>query len=719
MSHARVRTPERLQMEATECGAAALGMVLGHYGRWVPLEELRDACGINRDGSNALAVKRAAERYGLEARAQRGEPDALKQMTLPLIVFWRFNHFLVVEGWSGDEWYLNDPASGHRTCSAEEFDEAFTGIALQLTPGPEFLKGGHAPGTLRRLARFLVGSRDGVLLMAILGAILVIPQILVPGLAKLFVDSYAGETTITIPAIIAALVAAAILQAGLVGLQSSVGQRMALKVSALLSAAMMSRLLRAPAQFHALRGASTLAFRATQPMSVSDTVASLFSSVAVAIISSTTAAIVLVFVYWPVGLLALVFLALVVASQRTVMRRQRTLSMRMVREQSDVAMVSAAALAQVEVIKSGGAEDALVARWTRAHDRLLAATQELGERIGVVSLFPGAITTIAGVAVTLGALAGVSRGALSLGGLVAVQTLNGLVLGPVPVAVSQIQAAQSLTGQLDAIDDVLNTEPDPRLDVHAQDVLSAQPLPDDMGITGDLALVDVSFGYVAGAPALIESLSMRLTPGKRIALVGPSGCGKSTVGRLVAGWYQPWSGQVLIDGRPRDDWPEGLLCSHIAIVDQDPFVFAGTFRDNITMWNATLPEADVIRAATDAALHDDIVRRPGAYEAVLAEEGADLSGGQRQRLEMARALVRNPALIVLDEATSALDAATEAQIETAIRSRGMAELVIAHRLSTVRDCDEIIVLDAGRVVERGTHDDLLSQDGAYSRLVRS
>lgn len=709
----RVRTPARLQMEATECGAASLGIILGHFGSWVSLEQLRDACGISRDGSNALAVKRAAESYGLQVKAKRTEPAALQAMTMPVVVFWRFNHFLVVEGWKPGTWYLNDPASGHRTCSEEEFNEAFTGIVLQFTPGPDFRKGGRAPATFKRLLGYLSGSTDGLVLMAVIGLILVVPQILIPGLARVFVDAIAGLSAITPVSVIVALVCAAVLQAVLIGMQNSVGQRVATKVSALLGAVMMSRLLRAPAQFHALRGASTLAFRATQPTVVAGTVATLFSTVAVALISSSTAAVVLLMSFWPAGLVALGFLTSIVFVQVLVMRRQRTLSLRMVREQSEVAMISSAALSQVEVIKSSGAEDALVSRWTRAHDRLLTAMQELDERRGIVSLVPGALTVLAGVAVTLTALAGVASGQLSLGQLVAVQTLNGLVLGPIPLAVSQIQAAQSLSGQLDQIDDVINTAPDERLQV--RDQAAIPPL----GLRGQLELRDVSFGYNQGGAPLIKNLSLHLTPGKRIALVGPSGCGKSTVSRLVAGWYQPWTGEILIDGKPRSHWSETLLTSEIALVDQDPFVFAGTFRDNITLWNPTVDEAAVLKAAQDADLHNDIVARPGAYESVLAEAGADLSGGQRQRLELARALVRDPALIILDEATSALDAATEARIANALRRRGMATLVIAHRLSTVRDCDEIIVLDAGNVLERGTHQQLLAANGTYAKLVRS
>ena len=714
-SHRRVRTPERLQMEATECGAASLGIVLAHYGRWVSLEELRDACGISRDGSNARMVKDAAVQFGLQVRARRAEPETLKTMNLPVIVYWRFNHFLVVEGWTPKGWYLNDPAVGHRTCTDEEFDEAFTGIVLEPTPGPDFVRGGAAPKTLRRLADHLTGSRDGVVLMAVIGLALIVPQILVPGLARVFVDALAGQSAISVPAVVGSLVFAAMLQATLIGLQGSVGLRMAMKINVLLSSAMASRLLRLPVQFHALRGASTLAFRAAQPEAVATTAASLFSTVTVAVLSSATAAVVLVVTYPPVGVVAAVALALIIGSQRVVAARQRTLALRIVREQSDVAVITATALGQIEVVKASGAEDALIARWTRAHDRLLAATQEMGERVGVMSLLPGTISTIAGIAVTLTALIGVMNGTLSLGGLVAVQTLNGLVLGSVPLAVSQVQQAQTLTGQLDQIDDVLKTKPDPRLADWG--VTSAHDAP--IAVQGRLELRSVSFGYLRGGQPLVRDLDLVLTPGKRVALVGPSGCGKSTVSRLVVGWYEPWSGEILVDGRPRSHWPESVLSSYLAVVDQDPVIFSGTIRDNITMWNQTIPEADVIAAATDACLHDDIVRRPGAYEARLSEFGGDLSGGQRQRLEIARALVRNPALIVLDEATSALDAATEAAVDAAIRRRGSAALVIAHRLSTIRDCDEIIVLDRGNVVERGTHADLLDLDGAYARLVRA
>lgn len=713
----RVRTPVRLQMEATECGAASLGIVLAHFGKWVSLEDLRDACGISRDGSNAKAIKVAAQNYGMNVVARRCEPADLKKRSMPVIVFWRFNHFLVVEGWSPDGWYLNDPGQGHRTCSQEEFDESFTGVMLELTPGPDFVRGGKPPRLMRRLGAFLVGSRDGVWLIGLLGLLLVVPQILIPGIARLFVDSLTGGPPIVVTTLLSAMVLSAILQTSLIGLQGAVGMRLATKLSVVLQSKMIARLLQLPASFHALRGPGSLSQRALQPGLVATTVSTLFSTLAVGVISSTTAIILLMIAYPPAGFIALIALVVVVISMLAASRRRRMLAMRMVREQVEVATITVTALGQIEVVKASGAEDHIIARWTAAHNHFLAALQELGERTVGVGLLPAFVISVGNVGVTIVGLNGVTTGQLTLGGFVAVLTLLGLALAPAAMVVSQIQQAERLSGELDQIDDVLATQ----FPTAPVTVGSSADAADDAQrpavLVGDLVLRNLTFGYDPNRPPLITGFDLHVTPGTRIALVGPSGCGKTTVGRLIVGLYDPWEGEILVDGHPLSWWPDQVLHQQIAIVDQDPMIFAGTFRDNLTLWDPTIGEADVIRAAVDAGIHDDIARRPGSYEAVLREGGGDLSGGQRQRLEIARALVRNPSLIIMDEATSGLDAATEAHVDAAIRRRGSSCLIIAHRLSTVRDADEIIVMDRGRIVERGRHVDLIAAAGPYRELV--
>ena len=704
----RVRTPARLQMEATECGAASLGIVLAHFGKWVSLEELRDACGTSRDGVNAKSVKVAAQRYGLQVSARRCEPDDLRHHQTPLIIFWRFNHFLVVEGWSKDGWYLNDPALGHRTCSDEEFNESFTGSMLEMKPGPAFVPGGEHRGILRRLGSYLVGSRDGVVLIGVLGVLLIVPQILVPGAARLFVDWLTGGPPVNIETLLTVLVLIAVLQAGLIGLQGAIGMRLATKLSIVLQSRMMARILLLPAAFHAMRGSAALAQRSLQPAGVAATVSGIFSTLAVGVISSSTAILLLLVSYPPAGVVALVAVAGVVGALQWSSRLRRMLAMRMVREQSEVSIVSAGTLGQVEVVKASGAEDHSIARWTSAHNRFLAALQELGERTVLVSQLPGFVVTVGNAAVTIVGLYGVTSGRLTLGGFVAVQTLLGLALAPAATIVSQMQQAETLTGELDQIDDVLNTP----LPIRTPPV---DPRP--ATLVGEVALRGVTFGYDPNRPPLLRDLDLTIAPGARVALVGPSGCGKSTVARLLVGLYQPWAGEVLIDGQPRDWWPEQVLHTQMGLVDQDPVIFAGSFRDNITLWDPTIGEAAVLQAAVDAGIHDDIARRPGSYDGLLREGGDDLSGGQRQRLEIARALVRNPAVIIMDEATSALDAATEGHIDAAIRRRGASCLIVAHRLSTVRDADEILVLEKGAVVERGRHDELIGHDGPYRRLV--
>lgn len=706
----RVRTPVRLQMEATECGAASLGIVMAYYGRYVPLEELRETCGISRDGSNALAIKRAAESYGMAVTARRAKPSTLKTIDLPVIAFWRNSHFLVIEGHGPNGWYLNDPALGRREVSHAEFVESYSGLVLRAEPTEAFVRGGRPPRLMARLAKYLVGSRDGVLLMAFLGLLLIVPQILVPGLSRLFVDWLQGGPVVQIGTLLGAMLFAAVLQASIIGLQGAVGMRLATKLAIVLQSTIVAKLLALSAGFHAQRGAATLAQRALLPEGVAATVSTMFSTMAVGILSSLTAILLMTLAYPPAGLVAVSALVLISISMAWAARRRRTLAMRMLREQMDVMGLTVITLGQIEVLKASGAEDHIAARWTSAHDRFLAALQSLGERTVIADLVPGFLLTVANVAVTIVGLLAVTDGTLNLGAFVAVQTLLGLALGPAAMVVGQVQAAETLSGQLDQIDDVLDYQP-PRV------VAVDRVPPPTSALRGELELVDVTFGYDPNRPPLITNFSFHITPGSRVALVGPSGCGKSTVAKLVTGLYRPWSGQVLIDGYERDAWPEQLLSREIALVDQDPVIFAGTFRDNITLWDPTLGDADVIRAARAACLHDEIARRPGSYEAVLRAGGGDLSGGQRQRLEIARALVRRPSLIVMDEATSALDAATEGAIDAAVRHLGASALIVAHRLSTVRDADEIIVLDRGQVVERGRHRDLIDVDGPYRALV--
>ncbi len=708
----RVRTPVRLQMEATECGAAALGIVLAAHGRWVDLADLRDACGISRDGSNARSIKDAAVSYGLQVSARRCEPEDLKRHPMPAIVFWRFEHFLVVEGWSPDGWFLNDPAVGRRTVSDEEFNSSFTGVALFLTPGPDFQRGGSPPRLMRRLSQYLVGSRDGVVLIGLLGILLIVPQLLVPGLARLFVDWLSGGPQVQVMTLVAAMAFAAALQAALVGMQGTLGMRLATKISIVLQSRMVARLLQLPAQFHAVRGSAAMAQRAVQPGNVAATVSGLFSTLIVGVLSSTTAILLLLLTYPPAGVVALIALIAVITALLVASRRRKVLAMRMIREQVDVATATVGTLSQISVVKAAGAEDHATSRWNSAHNRFLAASQQMGEQTVIPGLIPMFVVTVGNAAVTIVGLIGVTNGSLTLGGFVAVLTLLGLALSPAASVVGQLQQAETLAGELDQIDDILNTA------VPTTELTEPQP-PKPAVLSGHITMTDVTFGYDNRRPPLLRDLTLAIEPGSRIALVGASGCGKSTVARLLAGLYDPWSGEILIDGHPRRWWPDRVLTREIALVDQDPVVFAGSVRDNITLWDPTIGEADIIRAAMDAALHDDIARRPGSYDATLREGGEDLSGGQRQRLEIARALVRDPAILILDEATSALDAATEAHIDTAIRRRGASCLIVAHRLSTVRDADEIVVLHDGVAVERGTHSELLARGGRYHELVTS
>jgi NHLM bacteriocin system ABC transporter peptidase/ATP-binding protein len=705
----RKHTPTVIQMEAVECGAASLAIILGHYGKFVPLEKLRQECGVSRDGSTAGSVLRAARKFGLDGKGMQLDTPDLPSLPLPAILFWKFNHFLVLEGY-GRKVRLNDPATGPRAVSWDEFDRSFTGIALTLGPGPEFKPGGERRRALAALLARRPRLGSVLYLTVLLGLIVAIAGLTMPVLTRVFVDDVLlGGGQSALGGLIVALGIATALTTCAALLQ----QWLLLRAEAVFALGSASRfvrhLLRLPVTFFDQRQAADLTNRVRSNDVVADVLARRLASTAVDCMLVVAYGVLLIQYNVLLGLLAMVFAGLNIAALRYVAAIRTSAVAGLQADRGKLFTTVYTTIHMIESIKAGGEEQTGFQRFASRAAAVANGQQRLGVSTALLGVVPALLAALnTAVLLWIGGYQ-ILAGSLSIGLLIGMQGLITSMNRPVTNLTVLGSRLQETTADLNRLRDVENY-PVPS----SPDALAEALAP----LNGHLRIEGLIFGYNPLAKPLINGLDLDLPPGSRVALVGGSGSGKSTIGRLVAGLYDPWSGRITVDGKTRGEIDPHLWASAIAYVDQDQLLFEGTVRDNVTFWDPTIGDDEIITALTDACIYPDIARRPGGLSSLVAEDGRNFSYGQRQRLEIARALVRRPSLIILDEATSALDAETEVAIDRNLRRRGATCLIIAHRLSTIRDCDLITVLGAGGELERGTHDELVLSGGPYARLIR-
>lgn len=708
--------PVIMQMETLECGAASLAMIMAYFGKWVPLEQVRRDCGVSRDGSNMKNLVMAARSYGLEAKAFRMEPEGLKHLVkYPCILHWNFNHFVVLDGFRRGKAVINDPAQGRMMITMEELDNAFTGVCLSLTPGEEFEPSGRRKSMLEFAGKRLKGASAAVMFIVLTSVIAYLFGVINPVMSRIFFDRLlTGESPEWLRPFILVMACLCIFQLIVEWTRTIYNLKINGKMAIEGSASYMWKVLRLPMDFFSQRMAGDILMRQETNAAIAGTLVNTLAPLGLntgmmilylAVMLRNSPALTLV---------GLASLALNIIVARWLSAKRVNLTRVKLRDEGKLNSTTISGISQVETIKSAGAEAGFFRKW--AGYQAAVNTQEvrylnLDARIGMI---PGLVTSLSNYAVLFLGVLLAMQGNLTLGTIFFFQGLLTSFMDPAMTLVNAGQTIQEMRTQMERVEDVMNYPEDPL----AQDT----PLREDEDyakLKGKIEVKNVSFGYSPLDDPIITDFSMTLEPGSRVAIVGGSGCGKSTVSKLVAGLSEPWSGEILFDGKPIREIPRAVFTSSVAMVDQEIVLFEDTIAANIRMWDSTIEDFEVIMAAKDAQIHEDIIQRPGGYRSKLIENGRDLSGGQRQRLEIARVLAQDPSIIIMDEATSALDALTEYELVKAVKNRGITCIVVAHRLSTIRDCDEIIVLDKGRVAERGTHEELYAKGGLYTELIQS
>ncbi len=706
------KVPVIMQLEALECGAASLCMILAYYNKWIPLEQVREDCGVSRDGSNAKNVLKAARNYGFIAKGYRYEPETLKESgTFPCIIHWNFNHFVVLDGFRNGKAYINDPAKGSYSISMEKFDDSFTGICLQFEPSETFEPSGKPKSMFSFAAKRLQGTRVAILFTVLTGIIASLMSMLQPAFSRVFMDNLlTGSDLEWYTPFLILLSVFSLIQVVMSGVQAIYSLRLNGKMAAVGNATYIWKVLKMPMKFFTQRMAGDIQSRQAANASIANSLIGTFAPLLLNTAMMVFYLVVMLKYSVILTIIGLASLSINAAVSRYISKKRLNITRVSMRDTAKLAAATVAGIEMIETIKASGAENGFFKKW--AGYQASVNTQEvkflkINQYLGMIPQFVSALANYAvlflGVWLTM-------EGQFTAGMVMAFQGFLASFMTPAMTLVSAGQTLQEMRAQMERVDDVMEYPDDIVFD-------EENTTDDYRKLKGNIELKNVVFGYSPLSEPLIKDFNLSLTPGKSVAIVGASGCGKSTMSKLISGLYQPWSGEILFDGKPMKEIPKDVFKGSLAVVDQDIILFEDTIANNIKMWDDSIEDFEMILAAHDAQIHDDIMQHPNGYQHKIIEGGKDFSGGQRQRLEIARTLAQDPSIVILDEATSALDAKTEYETVKAIKARGIATIIIAHRLSTIRSCDEIIVMEHGEIKDRGTHKELMEKSKIYIDLV--
>ena len=709
------KVPVVMQLEALECGAASLAMVMAYYGKWVPLEQVRLDCGVSRDGSKAKNIYLAAEHYGFEVKAFKMSPESLKESgKFPCIIHWNMNHFVVLNGFKGKNVYINDPARGTVKITWEEFDKSFTGVTLIPTPTENFEPSGKKKSTVEFAKKRLVGAGTAVVFVMLTTAISYLFGIANSMTSRIFMDRLlTGKNPEWLNPFIGMLILLAVIQLIVAWVQTLYSLKINGKMAVIGNTSYMWKVLRLPMEFFSQRMAGDIQSRAGMNAAIAGALVNTFAPLALNTIMMIVYLVLMIRLNPILTIIGIVTVTINIFVSRIISNKRINITRVQLRDAAKLESTTVQGIEMIETIKSSGAESGFFRKWAGYQASVNAQNIKEVKNTQFLGMVPVFFSTIANYAVLLLGVYLTMNQQFTLGAVMLFQGFLTSFMSPATMLITAGQTIQEMRTQMERIEDVMEYPDDKNV------TQVASPDAEYSKLRGNIELKNITFGYSRLEPPLIEDFSLTMKPGDRIAIVGPSGCGKSTISKLISGLYDPWAGEILFDGKPRSEYPREVMTGALAVVDQDIIMFEDTVANNIKMWDSSIRDFEMILAARDAQIHDDIAKLPGGYDYKLNSGGKNFSGGQRQRMEIARVLAQDPTIIILDEATSALDAKTEYEVVNSIVNRGITCVVIAHRLSTIRDCKEIIVLDKGKVVERGTHDELMALNGAYADLVTS